>query len=202
MKAVWLAGWAIGHEPMSDLANTLFPAVDHRVILPVPGWEGELEMALGEGGRLIAYSTGTLLLMSQPELGRRASEVTMLAPILDFKSDNALGGRVREAQLEYLKCWLLRDPLEAVRDFYRRAGLSFELPTEVPVGVEDLVWGVDQLLALHVNPAEVPGWRGWIGEADRLLDAAMICQYLPRCRSLPGVGHDLRALVEGAEMEL
>jgi len=65
-----------------------------------------------------------------------------------------------------------------------------------------LVWGVDQLLALHVNPEEVPGWRGWIGEADRLLDAAMITHFLPGCRMLLGVGHALRALVEGAEIEL
>ena len=106
------------------------------------------------------------------------------------------------SQLIYLRRWLQRDSLAAIRDFVLRAGLNNHSDDLFGLEDSDLIWGVDQLINDSVRRGNIVKVEAWIGENDRLLDAGRINSINPSINVLKNVGHDLRELLVGAKIEL
>ena len=145
---------------------------------------------------MYAYSLGAFLMINDGSLHAHFPRMVFLAPFSDFKAEFNKGGTTREAQLKYLLRWLARDPLAAVNDFRRRAGCGPALAA-LPQGQEDLVWGIEQLLASSASVWPT-GARGYIGSRDPLLDAAVLQSQWPQLQVVEGVGHGLADLLNGA----
>ncbi|MDQ8182794.1 hypothetical protein [Pelagicoccus sp. SDUM812005] len=193
----WLGGWAVPAESLRAFAQWSWPEVSHRIVLPRAGWEAELEAE--DCDALVAYSLGAQLWFSCPDLWGRFERVVLLAPFCDFRREAGLGGKVGQAQLLYLRRWLQRDALGAVRDFYARADLQMEEMDALPYGEEDLLWGVERLLEGNGTLGAAP-WESWearVGGEDRLLDVEGISKWCRRLEVVPGRGHDWRDLMEG-----
>jgi len=193
---LWIGGWALPVEWQSRLLKKYWPDFSHDVLTPNELCMAEFVQRMDSGDyvRLGGYSLGSLLLLrslhSEPPL-----PTLLLAPILDFKSESALGGRMRRGHLGALEMQLRQDPLVAVNDFYQRAGLNVDKAKTLPYKVEDLRWGIQQLreaAAIHWRYAQI---QAFVGEGDLLLNAAILQQQWPEVVILPGVGHDLSDLL-------
>lgn len=199
MTAVLLNGWAVteasAREALADACEA-----DPQVIPAAPGWQTQLAEA--DATVLVGYSTGALLLLSEPELAERFDRVVLLAPFTDFRSESGLGGRVRTVQLKYLLRMLKKDPLTTVHDFYNRAGFKMPLPTELPLPADDLRWGIEQLLNRQADGWSIADAECYVGDADPLLDAARLAELCPSMRVVEGAGHQLSELVAGAGLSL
>lgn len=203
MALAFLNGWGLAAREVEELFLERFLRGDVVLVQPDATWVDGLEKALRLGvgeSTLVAYSTGAFLALSREDLMRRFDRVILLAPFVDFRFEAGLGGRVKAAQLKYLRRWLERDPLAAANDFRQRAGFGGGLE-ELPNSVENLLWGVDRLIEgpLRSNCPK-DGYEAFIGELDPLLDAWAVASALPRTRILEEVGHELAGLLEHLEL--
>ena len=201
MKVVWINGWGIGISYLETIASELYPNKEHSYILPKLGWDAELS-EISKNSTVVAYSLGAFLLLNQPNLYHYFDRVIFLAPFEDFKKEEEKGGKVYRSQLIYLRRWLQRDSLAAIRDFVLRAGLSDHSDDLSGLEDSDLIWGVDRLINDSVRRGNLVKVEAWIGENDRLLDAGRINSINPSINVLKNVGHDLRELLVGAKIEL
>ncbi|TWT67682.1 hypothetical protein Pla123a_42380 [Posidoniimonas polymericola] len=199
MTTVLLNGWAVSEAAARDALDAA-PETNLQVIPPSPNWQ-EL-LADAQANVLVGYSTGAMLLLSEPKLAERFERVVLLAPFTDFRAESGQGGNVRSAQLKYLLRMLKKDPLTTVHDFYDRAGLKMPRPTELPLPVDDLRWGIEQLLNRSAEEWTLEDVECWVGGADPLLDAERLKELCPALHVLQGVGHDLSELAAGAGLSL
>lgn len=197
-RVAWMLGWAIPQTWLEPIAHAAFPAAEHTFIAASPTALDSLEKSPAFD-RLIGYSLGALLLLQQPQRVARHRRVDLLAPFFAFACEEELGGRIARAQVRYLIRWLQRDPAAALADFYTRAGLS---GTGVPpahsalsASLPDLVWGLERLASDRVNPPLPPGWRGWCGDRDALLDAGLLNRIDASISVVCGATHHPAALL-------
>jgi hypothetical protein len=186
----WLLGWAVPVGWFRALAEAALPGAEHRFFAAAPAAIDGLRSA-GRLDWIVGYSLGSLLLLREPE--GLPGPVALLAPIFAFPREEGLGGRIARAQVRQLARWVSRDPGAALRDFHRRAGL--DIPDGDAPPLADLVWGLDHLEAVRVDPPLPPGWAGYCGQADPLLDAARLRELSPKISVLEGAGHHPAALI-------
>lgn len=196
MSLVLLNGWGIGaEEALSDLRSVGLG--DGRVVQPGRRWRDEV--CIEKVDTLVAYSTGAFLLLGESRVESLASQVVLLAPFADFRSESDLGGKVSRTQLRYLLRWLGRDPLAAVNDFRKRAGVGGPLE-ELPDSPENLAWGIERLLEDSVAVSRLSGYNGYVGSEDVLLDALRLVELAPTISIAHGAGHGLRGLLAAWEV--
>lgn len=189
---LWLGGWGIAPE---TIARKLGCAPD-AVLPPTPASLRRLLAAPGDVA-LGGWSLGARLLLDAFAAGDIAPgrPVTLLRPFLAFPSEAGQGGRVSATQVKFLRRRLAKEPLAALADFYRRAGLDIPPPDALPYPLPDL----DAGLALLADPTPVSGFQlpesvellG--GETDPLTDNARLRELLPGLKIIPGAGHDVGA---------
>lgn len=201
MKVVWINGWGLGVRYLEMIAENLYPNKKHEYILPKKDWDIELEHQSRES-TIIAYSLGAFLLLNRPDLSKRFERVIFMAPFEDIKKESEKGGRVHFTQLVYLRRWLLRDNVAAIKDFIVRAGLKNYSSNLSGLLEDDLVWGIDRLINTSVERGSLNNVEAWIGGNDRLLDAGKICELYPSVTNIPNADHDLKTLLAGASIEL
>jgi|GEM_PF-784480 len=201
MEVAWINGWGLGIDYLDKITSELYPNRKHRYVLPKMGWDAELN-EISKNSTIVAYSLGAFLLLNQPSLYKQFDRVVFLAPFDDFKKEKERGGKVYLSQLIYLRRWLQRDCLAAIRDFVIRAGLSDHSNDLSGLEGSDLIWGVDRLINDSVTRGNLAKVEAWIGENDRLLDAQKISNIYPSINVLKNVGHDLSELLKGAKIEL
>jgi hypothetical protein len=201
MNVTWILGWAIPVAWFDPLARTAFPTAEHRFITATPNTAAELA-ALGDADLLMGYSLGAQLLLGDVARCRARMGIGLLAPIFAFPAERGLGGRVSATQVSYLARWVRRDPLAALQDFYRRAGL--DVPPELaPTQDRDaLAWGLDQLLHGNVAAKLPPGAIAVAGSEDPLLDAAKLHAIEARVEVVPGGTHHPRTLLPALAQRL
>lgn len=192
---IWISGWGLPPEWFREQVTRVLPGDEHVVLFP--GRETLAAIDWSEFDCVGGYSLGAFLLL------KRAEMVTvpafLLAPFFAFPAEAGLGGKTRLGQIRYLARWLKNDPCAALADFYGRAELGVEPPTEIPYPIEDLQWGLDQL-AHERAPVRLPEtWTGLVGDADPLLDAGVLVAREPRLQIVPGAGHHPKALLENRE---
>jgi hypothetical protein len=177
----------------------------------------------------IAWSLGAWRLLEAASRGTQfGGMVLLLAPFVAFPSESGLGGKCSATQVKFLRRWLRRDPLAAIADFHQRAGLAggsaglppacdeqmpkaghrpaLRPPTELPYAMPDLLEGLDRL-AEDAPPAlrkfaagGMPrNWQALIGDSDSLLDGDAVCNTLPGCTLVRGVGHSIADLLRASQ---
>jgi hypothetical protein len=184
---------------MRPAVAAFLPGAQARFLPPT---KGSAEAAAGSDW-VVGWSLGAWCLLSAASRGVAfRGRVVLLAPFVAFCSEHGLGGRCSRTQVRWLKRWMERAPLEALGDFYQRAGLG-EPPMAMPYAAADLLEGLEWLEA-DASPelrrwcanGLPPSWSALIGEADALLDAAAVSKALPGCQSIPGLGHGFSGLLE------
>lgn len=193
---LWIGGWALRPEWQARQFKAQWPDYIHDVLAPDKLCLAEYSRRIDSGTyeRLGGYSLGTLLLLRSFER-EPVTPTLLLAPVLDFKTEAARGGRMRRAHLDALERKLKQEPLAAVNDFYARAGLTIEPTDTLPYQVEDLLWGIEQLRTTAATHWRWDQVKAIIGERDPLLDAVMLQQLWPGLVILPRAGHDLAELI-------
>ncbi len=196
MRCAWISGWGLPAAYLEGHARTLWPEATHAVFTPTPS--GLAAFAASPApDLLIGYSLGTLLILRQQVALPPACPVALLAPILDLKTEAALGGRVSTTKIKYLLRWLRRDPLAALADFYAQAGLALEPPGALPYELDGLAWGLEALLGPPASPVAAPVTARWIaGDADPLVDTAALRRIVPGLDIVIRAGHDPARLIQ------
>ncbi len=190
-----LSGWGIPPASLSPY----FPA--GTLILP-PTRDNALRLA-AEAKSVVGYSLGAWLLLelaSKAEIS--AENVRLYAPFLAFPKEAELGGKISATQVKFLRRWIKKDPVPALADFYRRAGLaSFPVPQTLPYRAEELDLGLVYLIDGYISavPDDAKNWEIVVGACDALLDAHAVEKIFlqSKTRLVPAGTHDLATLVEG-----
>jgi hypothetical protein len=213
MRIGWLPGWAVPPAWFLERAKTAFPEAEHEAFAAGPDAVSQLT-ASGPFDWIGGYSLGTLLLLRDPARIRGTCErVALLAPIFAFPREAGLGGRIARAEVRRLACAVALDPAAALAGFYERAGLeelrghvltSDKLVRSQHMTPSSLLWGLEQLENVQVEPRLPEGWRGWCGASDALLAAELLRAAVPEVVIVPGVNHHpdglLRAFAAAAEI--
>jgi hypothetical protein len=194
-RMAWVMGWAVPEKWFAELVRTQWPSGDHVFFAPGP----DLWTHLEESGRfdgLCGYSLGALILLSAPaRAARLAGQITLLAPIWSFASEDGAGGRLSRTELRMLERGLRHNPGKAIRNFYARVGLDAD-PADLSEQVRDaLPWGLAMLSAQTLEPHLPDGWEAWCGSDDPLVDAVLLHGRVPKLRVIPGANHHPRRLL-------
>lgn len=189
MRIAWILGWAVSAGWFAPLAQAAFPDAEHHFFAAEPNWLEQLREGV-QWNVVAGYSLGSLLLLQEAEaVGKLTPRVVLLAPVLAFAQEEALGGKVPRTQVRYLARWLKRDPSAALADFYARAGLV-GCETAVPnVANEYLQWGLEKLAQERFDATWPQGWTGYVGTEDALLDATELVGMQPAINTVDGASH-------------
>lgn len=199
MKVGWIGGWGVSLAELRDLAVAHAPAAEHVLYPPVVG---AAEHLVGCDA-VVGWSLGAHLLLEAGARGvRLPAKALLFAPFTSFCAEHGSCGRVSETQVRWLRRWLDTDPAAALADFRQRAGLAPAPTAALPYEPEHLRAGLD-LLAQPAGLALVTfgrqglpaGWEAYVGEQDALLHPEGVAQAIVGCRTVEGVGHDLRSFL-------
>lgn len=208
-RHLWLGGWGVAPELVRERLARALPAADITVLPPTRRsldavLDAPDDIALG------GWSLGAHLLLRAWLDGRLAPgrRVRLVCPFLAFPAEAGQGGRVAATQVKFLRRWLRTDPLAALADFHRRAGLALPTPTALPYSSEELAEGLEILS--ESAPLQQPAMAGsppsaaarnprsailFAGARDPLVDSDRLAQLIPGLTVLPGAGHDLADFV-------
>ena len=195
MRISWILGWAVPAGWFAPLAQAAFPDAENHFLAAEPNWLEHLR-AGGPWDAVAGYSLGSLLLLQEAAAVRQVTpRVVLLAPVLAFAQEEALGGKVPRTQVRYLARWVRRDPVAALADFYTRAGLLGCEKAGPLVSAEELQWGLDKLAQDRCDAPWPQGWTGYVGDEDALLDAAVLVRMQPGLNAVTGASHHPQALM-------
>ncbi|MBW8782243.1 MAG: hypothetical protein JF599_10210 [Verrucomicrobia bacterium] len=195
MKIGWVMGWAVPEVWFSAQVRAAFPDAEHFFFAPTEAALTGLEQA-GPLDCVAGYSLGAHCLLAEAgRVARLGARVTLLAPILAFPAEEALGGRVARTQVRYLARWLKRDRPAALADFYSRAGLDLTPEEAAELSMETLNAGLVRLEQGRVEPPVPDGWRLYLGDHDALLDATALARQLPGLVAVANGTHHPAALL-------
>ncbi|MGH7997556.1 MAG: hypothetical protein ACREFX_14510 [Opitutaceae bacterium] len=185
----WVLGWAVPGRWFADLVRVGWPEAEVRCFAPGPDLWPRLERA-APFDLLGGYSLGSHLLLADPgRAGRLAGAVSLAAPIWTFLREGSAGGRVSRGKLRALRWALGADAGEALRRFYRYAGLDArpeDLADEERTALE---WGLDTLERSALPPRLPAGWSACCGTEDSLLDPVRLRELVPELVLVPGATH-------------
>ncbi len=200
MKCLWINGWGIPAGWLETLVARHFPGASHTVVPPdpAPGTLNHREAF----DRLGGFSLGAFLLLRAEKRAPSGLPLGLLAPFFGFAAEHGLGGRVRSGQLRFLKRWLRRDPLPALDDFYRRAGLDeLSASNRLPCEPDLLLGGIDLLIKGILPPVWPVNAVGFAGANDPLLDSGRLSELCPRLGVIPHAGHHPAPLLQALANE-
>ena len=192
-KILWIGGWAIPQAYILDLAKKQFPAFAHVCLLP-----NSIVLNRKHSEKydwVIAYSLGSFLILWQAELFNPRKGIILLAPFLDLKKESGLGGQISVPQLRYLQKLLRENPVNAINDFYNRAGLDLNCADSLPYAQEDLEWGIKVLIEHSARRDKRTFAQVIVGEDDPLINARKLSRFFSGMDIIPGAGHNLKELL-------
>ena len=192
-------GWAVSSDALESLVSARYPNVDHLIVDSVENWTEEAYRNIDDVDWVLGYSTGAFLLLMEKSILKRAKNVMLFAPFIDFRVESDLGGKTRRGQLEFLVRWLRKDPIVAIADFYQRAELRFSTPPKLSLKVNDLIWGIELLRDTGLEPEVLQDYPIRIGSEDTLIDANRIAELGKSVLVVEGASHDLGSLLDGWE---
>ncbi len=200
MRIAWVLGWAVPADWFAAEAARVLPRAEHVCVPAAPNWRARLE-SLPSCDALGAYSLGSLLALgARGWVAERWTRVGLLAPIWAFPAEAGRGGRVPRAQLRALSRRVRCDADKACTEFRAWAGLGSAEGAVAPV--ETLGWGLDQLDTRAADPGLPTGWTAYVGDADRLLDPAVLARESTGLGVVAGAGHEPAPLMGAWAREL
>ena len=169
------------------------PNDSHQVLTPSPN---ALERALTvDADNIGGYSLGSLILLSAIEQIPKVSNITCLAPFTAFCKEDRSGGTTPKKTIQGLQKRLQKQPRKTLQLFYRLAGLNEPLSDHMPYSMEDLVWGLEQLLTLKASTTLPERARGMAGLQDPLINYEEMRSKWPRCHFVDECTHDYHKLL-------
>lgn len=188
----WITGWGVPKDWWRPAAEKLLPARHHEFMNPSLE---DVDRA-GKSDVVIAWSLGaSLVLKAMASAVPWSAKTILLAPFLAFCAEDKCGGRCSRIQLKWLRRWVERDPANALRDFYERAGIHDVDLSQAP-SQEALLWGLDTLgkppgtdLLCWAKAGVRDNMNALIGAHDGLLDPAVVASTLPGCAIVDAAGH-------------
>ena len=190
---IWISGWAIDPDRFKSAVEWALPNDSHQVLAPAPN---ALEKALAAGTDNIGgYSLGSLILLSALEQIPKVSNITCLAPFIAFCEEDRMGGITSRGTLWSLQKRLQKQPSKTLQLFYRLAGLNEPLPGKMPYSIEDLEWGLEQLLTLKASTAFSDRVKGIAGLKDPLINHKEMRSKWPKCHFVDECNHDYHKLL-------
>ena len=203
MNCLCISGWAVPPDWLAAQARACWPGDQHTAVAP---HNAASALASGNFDALAAYSLGTLWLLRHANLVSPRLPVFLFAPIFAFPAEANLGGRIPRAQLRAQRRHLRSDAPAALLEFAQLSGLAtLNIPTPPdefsPTHLAALDAGLGWLEDWSAQPPPPVHWRGWVGDADTLLDASRLHALWPALRSVPGAGHAPGPLLQAARAE-
>ena len=203
MNWLWISGWAVPPDWFAAQARACWRGDQHTAVAPQ---NAAPAIAAGNFDALAAYSLGTLWLLRHAHLLPANLPVFLFAPIFAFPAEANLGGRIPRAQLRAQRRHLRRDAPAALLEFAQLSGLAaLNIPTPSdefsPSHLAALDTGLGWLEEWSAPSPPPAHWRGWVGEADTLLDASRQRALWPTLRLVPGAGHAPGPLLQAARAE-
>jgi hypothetical protein len=204
MRVSWINGWGILPSAMQPLSDQFSAGVTHEFLVPSASCASQCSTS----DVVIGWSLGALRILDAAAAGVSfTGQVWLLAPFLDFCSEQGMGGRCTLSQVKWLRRWLTHAPGGA--NGFLQSGGTGARTRRTSYSIEELLCGLDRLMEPRVSALRrfvsrgLPqGWLAVIGEFDPLLNAKKISEVLPGCRTVPGADHRagplLRALMEPA----
>lgn len=190
---IWISGWAIDPDRFKSAVERALPNDSHQVLTPAPN---ALEKALAVGADNIGgYSLGSLILLSALEQIPKVANITCLAPFIAFCEEDRMGGATPRGTLQALQKRLQKQPQKTLQLFYRLAGLSDPLSGQLPYSIEDLEWGLEQLLTLKASTTFPGSVKGFAGLKDPLINHKEMRSRWPTCHFIDECNHDYRKLL-------
>lgn len=205
MRVTWISGWGVAPGTLRPLAETYYPDSEHTLLAPTANAIGSLT-EVPSPDVLIAWSFGAWRVLEAAARGIQFHSMVLLyAPFVAFPAESRLGGKCSQTQVRFLHRWVQRDPLAAIGDFFQRVRMM-DPPMELPYPLPDLLEGLDRLsedappavreFAARGLPSN---WQALIGDDDPLLNGEAVCQSLPGCVLLRGVGHSIADLLAASQ---
>lgn len=189
----WISGWAIDPDRFKSAAEQALPNDSHQVLAPAPN---ALEKALAAGADTIGgYSLGSLILLSALEQIPKVVDIICLAPFIAFCEEDRMGGATPRKTLQALQKRLQKQPQKTLQLFYRLAGLSDPLSDQMPYSIEDLEWGLEQLLTLKAHMTFSRRVKGIAGLQDPLINHKEMRSKWPTCHFVDECNHDYHKLL-------
>lgn len=190
---IWISGWAIDPDRFKSAVESALPNDSHQVLAPV---QDALEKALGaDADNIGGYSLGSLILLSALEQIPKVANIICLAPFIAFCKEDQMGGATPRGTLQALQKRLQKQPQKTLQLFHRLAGLNDPLSSQLPYPIEDLEWGLKQLLTLKASTTFSGRVKGFAGLKDPLINHKEMRSRWPTCDFVNGCNHDYRKLL-------
>ena len=200
MRGAFVNGWAVPAAYTRRCVAPMFGSLVH-VIEPNPEVFAALDAVAEDASWLGGYSLGALLLADWKATRQAQIPCLYFAPFGAFPRECGRGGVVELSRLHVLLRQLRRRPVQAVDDFYLRAGLPLKCENEaLPASVETLIWGIEQLMVRSAPADGDPASFAYVGSRDPLLDAASLVREWPQLSVLADATHELESLVCAASL--
>lgn len=209
MRVTWIGGWGVAPESMRPVAEQYFAQSQHTFLAPtVKAFEEHNQLRTSD--IVVGWSFGAWRILEAASRGVEFPGMVLLfAPFVAFPAESGLGGKCGATQVKFLRRWLQREPLAALTDFCKRAGIpSATAPLNLapPYTLPDLLEGLDRLgedappsLREFAARGLPRNWQAVVGDQDPLLDGTSVCRSLPGCVLLRGVGHDIADLLAASQ---
>lgn len=189
----WIGGWGINPKAFAAAVEAAWPQGEHIVV--APGEQAVPQLLDRRCDLLAGYSLGSLLLFAEGNALSATMPLVAVAPIVAFCAEAGRGGTSPRATLQALQLRFERDPLQALKTYFRLARLADEPGDALPYARADLAWGLEALGRLEGRPESVARSRRFVGGQDRLLDFTTLEAQAAGQHLIPTAGHDYRDLL-------
>ncbi len=207
LKILGVSGWGIPEDWYGHLIQNNFPnaLVDSTYPSdPFDSEEAQYILKSSSYDLIIAYSLGSLWILTHKAFIPEKTRVTLLAPILAYPKESELGGKTSLTQLKYLSRAIKRKGSEPVlNEFYLDCRLSApQITGNSPFCSTPLLQGLNFLETGVADLGKARDCLAIMGEKDVLLDFNIIRRLLPNLVVVPNAGHDPELLIQTLAREL
>ncbi|CCQ91558.1 conserved hypothetical protein [Nitrospina gracilis 3/211] len=197
-----ICGWAIPEDWLKELAQPFCPEATVHGVYPRDPFDAEEAKRILQTPApdiVIGYSLGSLWLLHHREHLPEAAVKILMAPILAFKQEAGLSGKIPSAQLEFFLRTVERTPdLPTVLGDFMALG-DIVLPPEAKNDIPErdtLLRGLQFLRDVTVSPDATAGFHAVLGDRDPFTDATALQPLVPSLEVVHDCGHHPEPLLQ------
>ncbi|MCF8720632.1 alpha/beta hydrolase [Nitrospina gracilis] len=197
-----ISGWAIPEAWLKALTQPFCPAATVHGVYPQDPFDAEEAKRILQTSApdvVIGYSLGSLWLLHHREHLPETAVKILMAPILAFKQEAGLGGKIPSGQLEFFLRTVERtQDLPTVLGDFMALG-DIVLPPEAKVGIPErdtLLRGLQFLRDVSATPDAVARFHAVLGDRDPFTDATALQSLVPSLKVVNDCGHHPESLLQ------
>ncbi|MGP0564828.1 MULTISPECIES: hypothetical protein [unclassified Nitrospina] len=197
-----ICGWAIPQDWLKNLAQPFCPEATVRCVYPKDPFDAEEAMRALQTPApdiVIGYSLGSLWLLHHREHLPEAAVKILMAPILAFRQEAGLGGKIPSGQLEFFLRTVERtQDLPTVLGDFMALG-DIVLPPEAKSGIPErdvLLRGLQFLRDESATPEATAGFHAVLGDRDPFTEHTALQPLMPSLEVVNDCGHHPEPLLQ------